>query len=182
MNEIDVNRDGELDIDEFIALMNMGDELQFRSAMSKNTFMNIKRARKLNPLDFFRNFKNMPQNFVPSFFTEKWVKFKKNLPSSVFIPQIDPATMLYKDLYPVMQENLNPNQMQLQFQPRVRPLITEVGCQILFEEATGVPLPASGSGFDSRTQIVKRVVRVGLYDTVKKDFIVNAVQVNALYN
>jgi len=60
MNEIDVNRDGELDIDEFIALMNMGDELQFRSAMSKNTFMNIKRARKLNPLDFFKNFKNMP--------------------------------------------------------------------------------------------------------------------------
>ncbi len=31
MNEIDVNRDGTLDIDEFISMMNMGDELQFRS-------------------------------------------------------------------------------------------------------------------------------------------------------
>lgn len=48
--------------------------------------MNIKKARKLNPLDFFKNFKNMPQNFVPSFFTEQWVKNKKNLPSSVFVP------------------------------------------------------------------------------------------------
>ena len=86
MNEIDVDRDGTLDIDEFIALMNLGDEMQFRSAQSKNTFMNIKKARKLNPVDFFKNFKNMPQNFVPSFFTEKWVKKKKNLPSSVFVP------------------------------------------------------------------------------------------------
>ena len=86
MNEIDVDRDGELDIDEFVALMNMGDEIQFRSAAAKNTFMHIRKARKLNPLDFFKCFKNMPMNFVPSFFTERWYKHKKNLPSSVFKP------------------------------------------------------------------------------------------------
>lgn len=86
MNEIDVNRDGSLDIDEFMALMGMGDELQFKNATSKNVFLSIKKARKLNPLDFFKNFKNMPMNFVPSFFTERWLKIKKNLPSSVFKP------------------------------------------------------------------------------------------------
>ncbi len=34
MNEIDVDRNGALDIDEFIALMSMGDEIQFKSATS----------------------------------------------------------------------------------------------------------------------------------------------------
>lgn len=41
-------------------------------------------------------------------------------------------------------------------------------------------MPNPGQGFD-RSQIVKRAVRIGLYDTVKKDFIINAVQVNAQY-
>jgi calcium-binding protein CML len=86
MNEIDVDRNGQLDIDEFIALMNMGDEIQFRSNQARNTFINIKKARKLNPLDFFRCFKSMPMNFVPSFFSEKWTKARKNLPSSIFMP------------------------------------------------------------------------------------------------
>lgn len=86
MNEIDVDRDGELDIDEFIALMSMGDEMQFRSATAKSTFHNIRKSRKLNPLDFFKCFKNMPMNFVPSFIGEKWTKSKKALPSSVFKP------------------------------------------------------------------------------------------------
>ena len=86
MNEIDVDRNGELDIDEFIALMSMGDQMQFRSTAAKNTFVNIRRAKKLNPLDFFKCFKNMPMSFVPSFFSEKWVKSKKVLPSSIFKP------------------------------------------------------------------------------------------------
>lgn len=90
--------------------------------------------------------------------------------------------MLYKDLFPVLKENLTENMNQLAFQPRVRPLYTQLGCQITFDEGTGVPMPASGNGFDPKTQIVKRMVRVGLYDTIKKDFIHNAVQVNALYN
>ena len=71
--------------------------------------MLIKKARKLKPSDFFKHFKNMPVNFVPSFISEKWIKAKQNLPSSVFVPKIDPATMLYKDLLPVLQENLNPS-------------------------------------------------------------------------
>jgi Ca2+-binding EF-hand superfamily protein len=31
MSELDVDRNGQLDIDEFIALMNVGSQLQFRS-------------------------------------------------------------------------------------------------------------------------------------------------------
>ena len=102
MHEIDVDRNGCLDIDEFVALMtSTGDELSFTSVNAKNTLMTIKRARKLHPLDFFKSFKSMPNSFVPSFFAERWSK-RRNLPSSVFMPMIDPKTMLYKDLLPPM--------------------------------------------------------------------------------
>jgi hypothetical protein len=55
MNEIDVDRNGALDIDEFIALMSMGgDDLQFKSTAAKNTYLNIRKVRKLNPMDFLK--------------------------------------------------------------------------------------------------------------------------------
>jgi Ca2+-binding EF-hand superfamily protein len=61
MHEIDVDRNGYLDIDEFVALMtSTGDEMQFQNANAKATLMNIRKARKLNPLDFFKSFKSMP--------------------------------------------------------------------------------------------------------------------------
>jgi hypothetical protein len=123
----------------------------------------------------------MPTSFVPSFTADRWGK-RRNLPSSPFMPQLDPATMLYKDMLPVMQENINPNYLiSKAFHPRLRPIPTEVGCELIFDECQGVPLPQASEQFD-RTQIVKRAVRVGLFDTVKKDFITNVVQVNALYN
>lgn len=102
MHEIDVDRNGHLDIDEFVALMtSTGDEMHFQNAQAKNTLLSIKRARKLNPLDFFKSFKSMPQSFVPSFISERWAK-RKNLPSSVFMPLLDPKTMMYKDMLPVV--------------------------------------------------------------------------------
>ena len=74
MQEIDVDRNAELDIDEFISLMSMGDELEFRHEGSRNAMMNIKSARKLNAMDFFKSFKNMPVNFIPSFVGQMWEK------------------------------------------------------------------------------------------------------------
>lgn len=69
---------------------------------------------------------------------------------------------------------------QKAYHPRVRPIPTEVGCELTFEEATGVPLPST-TQFD-RSQIVKRAIRVGLYDIMKKEFIANSAQVNVLYS
>ncbi len=102
MNEIDVDRNGSLDIDEFIALMTVtGNEMDFSSETSKKTLQQIRKCRKLHPLDFLKQFKSMPATFIPSFLSEKW-KNGKNLPSSVFMPTIDPKTMLYKDMMPVV--------------------------------------------------------------------------------
>ena len=106
MNEIDVDRNGSLDIDEFIALMTVtGNEMDFTS---QKTLQSIRKSRKLNTLDFIKQFKSMPVSFIPSFLGEKW-KNGKNLPASVFMPTIEPKTMLYKDMMPVVQENLPPN-------------------------------------------------------------------------
>lgn len=48
----------------------------------------------------------------------------------------------------------------------MRPIPTSLGCQIIIDSAEGVPLPSEGKDFD-RNNIVKRVIRVGLFDTVK---------------
>ena len=102
MNEIDVDRNGSLDIDEFVALLTVcGNEVQFQSDVARKTLTGLKKSRKLNPMDFLKCFKSMPASFVPSFFGERWLH-KKNLPSSMFMPMIDPKTMLYKDLMPAL--------------------------------------------------------------------------------
>jgi hypothetical protein len=62
------------------------------------------------------------------------------------MPVIDPKTMLFKDLMPALQENIPANLLtQKAFHPRLRPFPTELGCEILFDEATGVPLPSASS-------------------------------------
>lgn len=93
-------------------------------------------------MDFIKQFKSMPSSFVPSFFGVRWGQ-RKNLPSSVFMPRIDPKTMLYKDIMPVLQENIPGNVAATkEYHPKVRPFNSEVGCEFIFDQATGVPLPA----------------------------------------
>lgn len=75
-----------------------------------HTYNKIKKARKLGALDILKAFTSMPVTFKPSFFTERWTKTKRNLPSSVIKAQIDPQTMLWKDMAPVLTEHLTPEQ------------------------------------------------------------------------
>jgi hypothetical protein len=49
-------------------------------------------------VDFVKAFKNMPTNFISSFIGELWNQSRLNLPSSAFKVQIDPKTMLWKDV------------------------------------------------------------------------------------
>lgn len=78
---------------------------------------------------------------------------------------------------PVITERLTPEQMsRLEYKPRLQPLESLFGSQITIEEAEGVPLHSS---IEEREKILKRVVRVGLFDTVKKDLIYNSTHVVA---
>lgn len=84
-------------------------------------------------------------------------------------------------MMPVLTENLTPEQLKPENRPRLRPIPTTLGSQITIELAEGVPLPANSSTFD-RQNIVKRVVRVGLFDNVKQDLIFNSAQIVASWN
>jgi len=81
----------------------------------------------MNPLDFLKCFKNMPTNFVPSFIDEKWSKERLNLPSSVFRAQVDPKTMLWKDVREVTTEDLPPDSRR-GYKPYLRPIESKVAC------------------------------------------------------
>lgn len=63
MLEIDVDTNGAVDIDEFIAFMSIADQFKFKNENSKSTITNIKRARKLHPIDFYNSFKNLPSHY-----------------------------------------------------------------------------------------------------------------------
>ena len=142
MNEIDVDRNGVLDIDEFIALVTVqGEDVQFNSDQTKKTLQHIRKCRRLKPVDFLKLFKQMPKTFINSFVGERW-KNRKNLPSSAFMPTVDPKTMLYKDLVPLVVEALPPYvQSKKAAYPKLKPLNVDLSCEITFDEATGVPLP-----------------------------------------
>jgi Ca2+-binding EF-hand superfamily protein len=58
MNEIDQDRSGTIDIDEFVALLSVcGNEIQLQSEGARKTLMGLKRARKVTPMDFIKQFK-----------------------------------------------------------------------------------------------------------------------------
>lgn len=183
MSELDVDGDGQLGIDEFVALLSCGDQVQFAQEGSRGAYRRIRNAKRLNPRDFLKSFKNMPTNFGPSFVGERW-KARDILPSSVFRAQIDPQTMLWKDVLPVKTEELTGDMQSKTHRPHLRPIATSLGASITLVSAQGVPLPAQGGGSSFKDEhIVKRVVRIAIEHTPSKSgrpaLAHNAIQVPA---
>ena len=124
----------------------------------------------------------MPTNFVPSLIEERWTKNQLNLPSSVFKPQIDPNTMLWKECLEIRKEEVKEADIKNGFIPKARPTETFIGCQILFDEAIGVTLPQD-DGFNLE-DIVKRQVRIAIQKNKGKhsEIVGNAIQIPAFFN
>ena len=53
--------------------------------------------------------------------------------------------------------------------PLIRPVENQYGCEITIESAQGIPLPPTTKDFD-RDMVVKRAVRIGIFNASKKDF------------
>lgn len=86
--------------------------------------------------------------------------------------------MTWKDMLPVINETL-PREMQAPTtRPKIRPIPTLVGCEITLDSAQGILLPVDSGDF-KRVNITKRAIRIGIFDTVKKEYIANAIQVEA---
>lgn len=92
----------------------------------------------------------MPISFVPSFINQLWKK-PICLPSSVFKAQVDPATMLWKDVRELrsdkdmlLLESINPKGST---KPFMRPIDSSIAAEIKIIDANGVPLPQDKNGF-----------------------------------
>jgi hypothetical protein len=59
----------------------------------------------------------------------------------VFKPKIDPRTLLYTDILPYYTTKAPSNALQREQEPRLRPYEKIEACELIFESATGVPLP-----------------------------------------
>jgi hypothetical protein len=66
MREIDLDGNNLIDIDEFIAFLAIADQIRFSNPHNKAVLIKIKHARKLQAIDFYNSFKNLPQSFQPS--------------------------------------------------------------------------------------------------------------------
>ena len=86
--------------------------------------------------------------------------------------------MTWKDMLPVITENLPRDMQAPTARPKIRPIPTLVGCEITLDSAQGILLPPDSGDF-KRANITKRAIRIGIFDTVKKEYIANAIQVEA---
>lgn len=62
--------------------------------------------------------------------------------------------------------------------PLIRPIENQYGGEIVIEGAQGIPLPPTSKDFD-RDMVVKRAIRIGIFDKKNKVYIANAVQCEA---
>jgi hypothetical protein len=88
--------------------------------------------------------------------------------------------MLWKDIHPVSEQELaarKPHEKS-----SIRPINSDMQCEISFNSAQGIPLPQTAAEIFDRNDIVKRAVRVGLYNSENKKLIYNTAQVNAAWD
>ena len=81
-------------------------------------------------------------------------------------------------MLPVLSEQLTPEMQQKANQPKIRPILSQYGSEITLESAEGIPLPPNSADFQ-REHVKKRAVRIGIFDTKKREYFANAVQVEA---
>jgi Ca2+-binding EF-hand superfamily protein len=185
MSEADHDRNMQLDIEEFVTFFTMGGDI-LKDEQNKKKFSEITLARQLSPADFFKAFKGMPQNFVQSF-TSKLLDNRRCLPSSVFKAQVDPRTMLWKDIYNPREYDLKGLNLTAEQQPYIRPIQTKVGAMISLVEAAGIVTQNSAKGGnDILSNIKLRAVRASLMIRPSKKSKVaeacNTVQCPAFYD
>jgi Ca2+-binding EF-hand superfamily protein len=91
-HEIDQDRSGSIDIDEYIYFIQKNSS--GLSAKATAAVLNIKGARRISLHDLRDIFTAMPSNFVLSFIAHQ-NKQGLNLPSSALRPRLDPSGFFY---------------------------------------------------------------------------------------
>lgn len=174
IGEMDEDENAQIDIDEFVAFLTVADQLKFKHEGSRRTLVNIRRARKLNAVDFFNCFKGLPQNYAPSCTQERFEKHAMFTPSWGLFPMFNYNQMTYKDLTYLRNLDKMPQKEFLKvYMPR---LFSEIS----IEEATNIPIPRKEDFPWEKISV--REIRAFLFDFTNKEFLSNTLLMTAQWN
>ena len=166
----DTNSDGKIDIEEFMLIMTGRDTSVYSDETACAVLFNIRKARRVKPVDFVKVFTKMPKHFIPSFISEQH-KLGKWLPSNGIAPSLDKSGV--KDV----QMQASNSKMQSLTYLKQNP--ATAGGFLTLERASGVSIP--DSTLVPRESIVKRIVRISNWDSAAMSFIGNSIHLEAYW-
>jgi len=181
IQEIDTDKSGTIDIDEFIGFITSPPEGKAYSSEVDAAILNIKKANKLSLLDILHSFRNMPSNFIYSF-TRDLMRKLENLPSSTLKPRVNSSGVVYVDVKP----NIHTGSQAFTRKKKgtdidafsIKPIPSSLASEIKLVLATGIPIP-SERNVNRATSIIGREVRVCLFNKTTNKFIGNIERIPA---
>ena len=210
INKVDIQHEDEIDIRDFIFLLdninntNVNDQNTINTNTNNkvddnevipimNLNLNLNMHRKISPKDFISLYTGLPLSFIPSFIREEQQK-NKLLPSSCLKP-LTKNDILYEDIFPLDTlvfsdkkgaHNQNPNYMSgiIQTYKRLSPISPIINCKIYLDDyASGVSSPDETlfEAANSQFKVVGRLLKVSLFNNMFKIFVGNAVSVDCIY-
>lgn len=165
---MDADKSGTIDIDEFIAFVQVADRVKTKNTQARDAVFNIRKARlKLNSIDLFEMFLKMPLSFLPSFSMREIESRKHNLPIHGIQFHFNHQTMQYLGLEKMRDLRLKRDQPKLyiaQYKPKV-------GLEVqLTGEAVSVPLIQR---LKPEYELPHFEVRAVLFDMAQKVYLSN---------
>lgn len=178
---IDRNNNGAVDIDEFIGfIMSPADRDSF-DADTDAAVYNIRKLNKVSPLETFKSFMGMPNNYCFSFIREQ-LKKEKILPSATLKPQLDPSGLVFTDLTPTREavDNFDPKKAKKKssLPISIKPYPSNLAVRIRLKRGEGIPIPIEPNEMRQRT-LIGRELRVCLFDPSQREFLGNTCVVEA---
>mmetsp|Transcript_24323 Transcript_24323/g.32584 ORF Transcript_24323/g.32584 Transcript_24323/m.32584 type:complete len:115 (+) Transcript_24323:1721-2065(+) len=111
---MDADKNGTIDVDEFIAFTQVADRVRTKDPRSRDAVFNIRKARlKLNSLDLLDMFMRMPLSFLPSYSMQEIEQRKNHLPIHSIQFHFNHETMAYAGLEKVRDLRQKQDQAKL---------------------------------------------------------------------
>ena len=203
LDKVDIQNENEIDIRDFIFLLDNINYNQINNPNMINTMsnvedneaipimnlnLNLNMHRKIRPKDFISLYTGLPLSFIPSFIREEQQK-NNLLPSSCLKP-LTKDDIFYEDIFPIEDiiyaEKIDSKKpysgiIQTKKLKQITPLIN---CKIYFDDyATGVSSPDETlfETPNSQFKVVGRLLKICLFNNMYKCFVGNAISIDCIY-
>ena len=203
LNKVDINNENEIDIRDFIDLLDSINntqkidnniintsshtELNDNEAIPiMNLNLNLNMHRKIRPKDFISLYWELPLSFIPSFIREEQQK-NNLLPSSCLKPiTTDEDNIFYEDISPTYEskEELNYNEKETKIYKTLKEKESYINCKIYFDDySTGVSSPDENffENPNSQFKVVGRILKISLFNNLYKNFVGNSISIDCIY-